>query len=71
MSIREILEVVGAIFAAGVIYTRMQSNIDKAKGDVNEIGKKLGRTIAMLAHPAWSDTDDKRAQLAKLIEPKW
>lgn len=71
MSTREILEVIGAIFGAGVIYTRMQSDVNKAKGDLNALGKKYGRLIAMLAHSSWADTKEKQDQLARTIEPQW
>ena len=71
MTTREILEVIGAIFGAGVVYTRMQSNIDKAKGDLNALGKKYNRLIAMLATSAWSDSKEKQDALSKTIEPSW
>jgi ribonuclease PH len=69
MSAREILETVGAIFAAGILYNKMQMDIQKAKSDVNQVGMKYGRLIALLT--LWADTDAKREQLARAIEPKW
>lgn len=69
MSAREILETVGAIFAAGILYNRMQTDIQKAKSDVNQIGMKYGRLIALLV--LWADTPEKREQLSRTVEPKW
>lgn len=59
------------LVAGTVAYVNMQNNIAASKRDVNAVGIKLGRAIAMLSHPSWADTPEKQAQLSKLIEPKW
>lgn len=60
---------VGIIFGAGVVFQSMQSKIEKARQDVNQLGKKYGRLVAMLI--LWADTDEKRHQLARATEPQW
>jgi hypothetical protein len=37
------------------------------KRDVNGLGKKYGRMVALLIR--WADTDEKREQLAQTVEP--
>ena len=57
------------IFGLGVVYNKMQTDIGKAKGDVNALGKKYGRLVSLLI--LWADTDERRAQLSRAVEPQW
>lgn len=56
-----------AIFAAGVKYANLRHDLEKARGDLNGLGKKYYRITALLIR--WADTDTKRAQLADMMEP--
>lgn len=59
------------VIAGARIYTNMKNDLAKAKGDVNQLGRKYGRLVAMLAHSSWADTPEKQDQLARAIEPTW
>lgn len=59
--------VAAGIFAAGVIYTNIRRDLEKARGDVNGLGRKYGRMVALLIR--WADTDEKRRELANTVEP--
>lgn len=59
----------GAVFGAGIVYSKLQSGVDKARSDVNQLGKKYGRLVAMLI--LWADTEEKRKQLSRATEPQW
>ncbi len=59
---------IGLIFGTGVVYATMSQKIEKARGDVNQLGKKYGRLISMLI--LWADTPDKREQLSRATEPQ-
>lgn len=56
-----------AIFAAGVKSANQQRDLEKNRGDLNGLGKKYGRMVALLI--LWADTDEKRKQLAQTVEP--
>ena len=60
---------VGLAFGTGVVYSTMQSKIEKARSDVNQLGKKYGRLVSMLI--LWADTPEKREQLSRATEPQW
>jgi hypothetical protein len=62
---------IGGIFTAGIVYSRMQTNIDKARSDLNQLGKKYGRLTSMLSTSAWSDSKEKQDALARATEPHW
>jgi hypothetical protein len=53
--------------SAGIIYSKMNDKLVKATGDVNGLGRKYYRVIALLIR--WADTDEKREQLAQVVEP--
>lgn len=57
----------GGVFGAGVAYATMRQKIEKARTDVNGLGKKYGRLVGLLIR--WADTDEKREQLAQAVEP--
>lgn len=59
----------GAIFGSGIVYNSMQTKIEKARSDVNQLGKKYGRLVSMLI--LWADTDEKKQQLSRATEPQW
>jgi hypothetical protein len=69
MSPKEILEIVGLVFAVGATYATMAAQVKQARADVNGLGKKYGRLVSLLI--LWADTDEKRAQLARAVEPQW
>jgi len=54
-------------FTAGQKYAVMQRDLEKARADLNGLGKKYGRLVALLIR--WADTDEKREQLASTVEP--
>jgi hypothetical protein len=56
-----------AIFGAGIGWATMRSQVQKLRGDVNGLGKKYGRVVALLIR--WADTEEKREQLARTVEP--
>jgi hypothetical protein len=60
---------VGAIFGAGIVFSTMQTKIEKARTDVNQLGKKYGRLVSLLI--LWADTPEKREQLSRATEPQW
>ena len=58
----------GGIFGAGVAWATMRARLNKTAADVNGLGRKFGRLVALLI--LWADTDEKRKQLAQAVEPK-
>lgn len=54
-------------FTAGQKYAGMQRDLEKARADLNGVGKKYYRLVALLIR--WADTDQKREQLADTVEP--
>jgi hypothetical protein len=58
---------IGAVFGAGGVFTAMRMKIQKTERDVNGLGKKYGRLVALLIR--WADTEEKREQLAQTVEP--
>lgn len=63
-----IVGAVVAIFTAGRVYASVLQKQEKDRADINGLGKKYGRLVALLMR--WADTDDKRAQVANVIEGK-
>ena len=57
-----------ALFGAGVVYATMREKLKKNTVDLNGLGRKYGRVVALLIR--WADTDAKREQLANTVEPK-
>jgi len=57
-----------ALFSAGVVYATMREKLKKNTVDLNGLGRKYGRVVALLIR--WADTDAKREQLANTVEPK-
>ena len=64
-----IIGVAGAIFGAGIVFSRMQISVDKNRHDLNQMGKKYGRLVSLLI--LWADTPEKREQLSRATEPQW
>lgn len=63
--------VVGAgatIFTAGRVYDSILQKQEKDRIDLNGLGKKYGRLTALIVR--WADTDEKRMQIADVIEGK-
>jgi hypothetical protein len=60
--------VAGAIFGAGFMYATMRERLRKQGSDLNGLGKKYSRVVALLIR--WADTDVKRNQIADLVEPQ-
>jgi hypothetical protein len=58
----------GAVFGAGVAYGSMRSASARTRADLNGVGKKYGRLVSLLIE--WADTPEKRAQLARAVEPR-
>jgi hypothetical protein len=58
----------GGIFGAGVAWATMRQRLNKTATDVNGLGRKFGRLVALLI--LWADTEEKRRQLSEAIEPK-
>lgn len=56
--------VAGALFGAGIVYARLR----KHGSDINGLGRKYGRLVALLI--LWADTEEKRKQLAHTVEPQ-
>lgn len=54
----------GAAFTAGALVWQQKGTVR----DINGLGRKFGRTTALLVR--WADTDKKRNQVADLIEGK-
>lgn len=54
-------------FTAGQKYANMQRDLEKSRADLNGVGKKYGRVVALLIR--WADTPEKREQLAQCVEP--
>lgn len=59
---------IGVIFGAGVVYATMRDTQKKQTSDLNGLGRKYGRVVALLIR--WADTDAKRLQLADTVEPQ-
>jgi hypothetical protein len=57
-----------ALFGAGVAYATLREKLRKNTTDLNGLGRKYGRVVALLIK--WADTDAKRDQLANTVEPK-
>ncbi len=55
------------LFAAGEKYANLQRDLEKSRSDVNGLGKKYGRVVALLIR--WADTAEKREQIAEMVEP--
>lgn len=55
-------------FNAGRQAQKFQELGDALRKDVNGLGRKYSRMLALLVR--WADTDEKRDQIAELIEPK-
>jgi hypothetical protein len=56
------------LFGAGVAYATLREKLRKNTFDLNGVGRKYGRLVALLV--LWADTEDKRKQLAHTIEPQ-
>ena len=56
------------LFGAGVAYATLRERLRKNALDLNGVGRKYGRLVALLV--LWADTEDKRVQLAHAIEPQ-
>lgn len=54
-------------FTAGQKYANVQRDLEKTRSDLNGLGKKYGRTVALLIR--WADTPEKLAQIADMVEP--
>ncbi|MCU1273772.1 MAG: hypothetical protein JWO48_1203 [Bryobacterales bacterium] len=66
--IRVALAVGGGLFSSGVVYATMRLKQEKDRTDINGLGKKHWRLIAM--HVRQADTQEKRDMIANVIEGK-
>lgn len=57
-----------SLFGAGVAYATMREKLKKNTSDLNGLGRKNGRLVALLIR--WADTEQKRNQLADAVEPQ-
>lgn len=60
--------VAGALFGVGVVYATIRERLRKQGNDINGLGRKYGRLIALLI--LWADSEEKRKQLAHTVEPQ-
>jgi hypothetical protein len=59
---------IGAIFGAGAVYGKMRNDSARTRADLNGLGKKYGRLVALMIR--WADTEKKRDQLADTVTPQ-
>lgn len=62
---------IARIWVMAMEYSRLSGEVSKAKGDVNQLGRKYGRLVSMLQSSAWADTKEKQDALSKATEPSW
>lgn len=68
LSYEIILALASAAISFGAATGIYRERLRKSQSDLNGLGRKYGRMVALLIR--WADTDVKRNQLADTVDPK-